>query len=71
MTLSSWTAFLTSTATLTVLSQDFFNRREKVYADRNDAERYRKQANTNQKALSHSRLFTRLYLRVRLTRRGC
>ena len=56
---------------MTMLSQDFFNRREKVYADRNDAERYRKQANTNQKALSHSRLFTRLYLRVRLTRRGC
>jgi hypothetical protein len=38
---------------LTLLAGDFFNRQErmyaKVYADHDDAERYRKQANTDLK----------------------
>jgi len=38
---------------LTTLSLDFFNRQEKVYANRNDADRYWKQTITDQERLNH------------------
>lgn len=38
---------------LTMLSLDFFNWQEKVYANRNDADRYRKQTITDQERLNH------------------
>jgi len=38
---------------LTMLSLDFFNWQEKVYANHNDADRYRKQTITDQERLNH------------------
>ena len=54
MALRSWTALLTRTPTIACLfSRDFFDRQKKLCVGHNDAERYRKQANTDQEELNY------------------